>query len=66
MSTGLPLVVVTTVDGEEPAFDLAYPPEGSSGKGITNATKVPGRVMVILRGQARSTTAASMRRAPAA
>ncbi len=50
MSTGLPLVVVTTVDGEEPTFDLAYPPEGSSGKGITNATKVPGRVMVILRG----------------
>lgn len=50
MSTGLPLVVVTTVDGEEPTFDLAYPPEGSAGKGITNVTKVPGRVMVILRG----------------
>lgn len=50
MSTCLPLVVVTTADGEEPSFDLAYPPEGSSGKGITNATKVPGRVMVILRG----------------
>lgn len=50
MSTGLPLVVVTTVDNEEPTFDLAYPPEGSAGKGITNVTKVPGRVMVILRG----------------
>ena len=41
---GLPVLEITTVDGEEPTFDKVSPPAGSMGAGITNATKVPGRV----------------------
>ena len=47
LATGLPLVSVTTIDGEEPSCDYIYPPEGSNGLSIANATKVPGRVVVI-------------------
>lgn len=50
IATGLPLVSITTVDEEEPTCDYVSAPEGSLGMSITNATKVPGRVMVILRG----------------
>jgi len=41
---GLPILEITTIDGEEPTFDKISPPAGSIGAGITNATKVPGRV----------------------
>ena len=44
---GLPILEITTVDGEEPTFDKIDPPAGSMGAGITNATKVPGRVRIL-------------------
>ncbi len=44
----LPLIVINTVGGEEPAFDKAETPEGCWGSGITNVTKVPGRMYIIL------------------
>ena len=37
---------ITTLDGEEPAFDIAYPPEGAVGVGICNHTKVKGRLVM--------------------
>lgn len=49
-TVNLPVVTVETVDGEVPTFDKIYPPEGSIGASITNATKVPGRVTVTLLG----------------
>ncbi|MBR4387743.1 MAG: CotH kinase family protein [Prevotella sp.] len=45
-AVGLPLVEVTTVDGEEPTCEYVSPPEGCIGSGITNATKVPGRLRI--------------------
>ncbi len=45
---GLPVVVISTVDNEEPTCDYVQPPEGSLGESIANAKKVPGRVMLIL------------------
>ena len=44
---GLPVVVITTVDAEEPTCEYVTHPEGSWGESITNATKVPGSVSVI-------------------
>jgi hypothetical protein len=35
-----------TVDGEEPTCDYVSVPEGCMGKTITNATKVPGRLVI--------------------
>lgn len=46
LSLGLRVMVVNTVDGEEPTFDKVSAPNGCMGQGITNATKVPGRVMI--------------------
>lgn len=46
----LPLVVVNTVDGEEPTCEAAEPPEGAWGHSITNATKVPASMQIILHG----------------
>lgn len=46
LGLGLPVVKIVTVDGEEPTAETIYPPEGSLGIGITNATKVPGEVTV--------------------
>lgn len=43
---GLPVVVVNTVDGEEPTAERIDHPEGCLGTGITNATKVQGRVRI--------------------
>lgn len=42
----LPLIVIETVNGEEPTFDKVEPPVGSFGHSITNATKVPGRITI--------------------
>ena len=49
-ATGLPLVLITTVDGEEPVCDYVMAPDGCVGQSITNASKVPGRVVVAVRG----------------
>lgn len=47
---GLPVVSITTVDGEEPTFEVAKAPEGCVGLSIKNATKVPARLTVSLNG----------------
>lgn len=44
---GLPIVDITTVDGEEPTCEYITHPEGSFGEGITNATKVPCRIVIM-------------------
>lgn len=46
----IPLIVVNTIDGEEPTCDNVDAPPGMSGAGITNATKVPGEMQIILEG----------------
>lgn len=48
---GLPVLQIETLDGEEPTCDYINPPEGAMGQSITNATKVPGRVVVRKDGQ---------------
>ena len=45
---GLPVVVVNTVNGEEPTAERIDAPEGCLGVSITNVTKVPGRVEYII------------------
>jgi len=44
LSLGLPVICVETVNHEFPSFDRIDPPDGCWGIGITNATKVPGRL----------------------
>ena len=44
LNIGLTCVTVTTVDGEEPTCEVVRSPEGCTGIGIRNATKVPGRI----------------------
>ena len=44
---GLPVVMVETEDGVSPTYDYAVTPPGCVGNAITNATKVPGRVLVL-------------------
>lgn len=46
----IPLVVVNTVDGEEPSCDGIDAPPGQWGAGITNVTKVPASMQIILEG----------------
>lgn len=43
---GLPVVSVITLNGEEPICDYVTHPEGSMGESITNATKVPCRIII--------------------
>lgn len=43
---GLPVFCVETVEHEEPTCDYVSAPAGCMGAGITNATKVPGRLVV--------------------
>lgn len=47
LDTGLPLVVINTVNEEEPVCEYVSPPEGCWGSGITEATKVPGSIEII-------------------
>ena len=49
-ATGLPLVAVETVDGEEPTCEYLRAADGYPANTIRNATKVPGRVVVTERG----------------
>ncbi len=46
----LPLLHITTVDGELPTCDYVEHPTGAFGRSITNATKVPGRIVITLLG----------------
>ena len=47
LNTGLTLVQIKTVDGEEPTCDYVSPPPGCAGAGIKNATKVPGKLIIM-------------------
>ena len=51
---GLPVVVVNTVDGEEPTAERIDHPEGCMGTDVTNVTKVPGRVRIFYPGDTES------------
>lgn len=46
ISRGLPVLCFQAVDGEEPTYDYVSAPSGCMGKTITNATKVPGRMII--------------------
>lgn len=46
LNLGLPVLVVKTVDNEEPTCEYVDSPQGSMGSSITNATKVPGRLTI--------------------
>ena len=46
ISKGLPVIYVETVDNEEPTCDYVSAPAGCMGASITNATKVPGRLII--------------------
>lgn len=50
-SLEIPVVNITTVNGEEPYYEIAEAPEGCWGKGIKNATKVPSSLQIILNGE---------------
>ena len=45
--TGMPTVVINTVDGEEPTAEYAYGPKDTYGRAIKNATKVPASMQII-------------------
>ena len=45
----LPVVVINTVNNEQPSFEEIECPPGCWGVGITNVTKVPGRLRIILK-----------------
>lgn len=49
IAKGLPVLYVQTVNGEEPTCDYVSPPPGAMGASISNATKVPGRMLVYQR-----------------
>ena len=49
VATGLPVLCVETVEHEEPTCDYVSAPAGCMGLGISNATKVPGRLTVYQR-----------------
>ncbi|MCD8287195.1 MAG: CotH kinase family protein, partial [Clostridia bacterium] len=48
MNENLPLIVINTIDEEEPSFNSVETPDGCIGNGITNVTKVPGQLYIIL------------------
>lgn len=45
----IPLLNVTTENGENPTFTIVYPPDGTSGASI-NSDYVPGRLTMVLHG----------------
>lgn len=47
LEIGLPLVVINTVDSEEPTCDYVSHPDMCVGEGITNTTKVPGQLVIM-------------------
>ena len=44
---GLPVVEISTQNGEEPSCDMLEPPEDCMGQGITNTNKAKGRLRII-------------------
>lgn len=46
LTLGLPVLAVETVGHEFPTFDPISAPDGCWGASITNATKVPGRIVL--------------------
>ncbi len=46
IAKGLPVMFVETVNEEEPTCDYVSAPPGCMGASITNATKVPGRLVI--------------------
>ena len=46
LDAGLPVLTITTVNGEEPTFERVDHPDGCSGYSIKNATKVPARLTI--------------------
>lgn len=50
LQLSLPVLLIETVDGEEPTCDYVFAPEGAFGIGTTNNTKVPGRAVIIAKG----------------
>ena len=46
LKTGLTLVSFTTINGEIPSCEFVSAPDGSMGRGIINATKVKGRLII--------------------
>lgn len=51
VNMNIPLIEITTVDGEEPTCEVIQPPAGAWGSGITNATKVPASMKIIKNGE---------------
>lgn len=47
----LPVLYITTVNGEEPTCDYVSAPEGINGTSIANATKVPSRLVMTMQGK---------------
>lgn len=45
---GLPVISITTDNGELPTCDIVEAPENCMGVGITNAAKVPGRIVITI------------------
>ena len=47
LELGLPLVILNTVNNEEPTCDYVAAPYGLAGAGIKNASKVPGQLIIM-------------------
>lgn len=47
----VPVLYITTVNGEDPTCDYVSAPEGSIGASIANATKVPSRLLMTMQGK---------------
>ena len=45
---GLPVIIINTVNNEEPTCEFVTSPEGAVGESITNATKVPCSITIRL------------------
>ncbi|MBQ6287143.1 MAG: CotH kinase family protein [Bacteroidales bacterium] len=56
IDTGLPLVIIVTDNGEEPTCEYVSHPPGCNGAGIKNATKVPGSVTILEKGNIKYTS----------
>lgn len=48
ISAQLPLLNITTINGETPTCDFIFPPEGATGVSTTNQNVVPGRAILSL------------------
>lgn len=47
LNTGLTLLDIETNNHVSPTCDYVFPPDGAMGRGITNTTKVPGRLRLM-------------------